>query len=375
MLTHVVIAACIGLGAALVPDAADAQTMNATRMPVFNEDGTLTFQIRAPQAQTVALRISSLPRQDMTRADNGAWSVTIGPLDPEIYEYSYMVDGVPVIDPANPDIKLSLTPSVSLVEVPRRDGAPMYYTMRDDVSHGVLHHHPHHSRVIGDNREYIVYTPPEYDPGRAEAYPVMYLLHGLSDDQNGWVAAGRANFILDNLIAAGEAVPMVIVMPLGYAPQTETVEGSPWTGWFLGGIPNYSNYVTTELIPRVEAEYNVSDDPDDRAVVGLSMGGAQSLYLGLSHSDTFTWIGAFSSAIQGTGFAGLATDAARLNRNLHLFWIGCGEDDGLLRANRTFIDVLDERGIKYTVNITPGAHEWKVWRSNLHALAPKLFRE
>ena len=375
MLNPFVIAACIGIGAAFAPDAAFGQTMNATRMPLFNEDGTLTFRLRAPQAQTVALRISSLPMQDMARAENGTWSVTLGPLDPEIYEYSYIVDGVPVIDPANPLIKLSLTPSVSMVEVPRRDGVPTFYEERAEVEHGVLHHHNHHSRVVGDNRAYVVYTPPGYDSSRAEAYPVMFLLHGLSDDQNGWVVSGCANFILDNLIAMNRATPMVVVMPYGYAPQTETVEGSPWDGWFLGGVPNYANYVTTELLGLIEEQYNVSDDPDDRAVAGLSMGGAQSLYIGLNNTDTFTWIGAFSSAIQGNGFAELATDAARINRDLHLFWIACGSDDGLMQANQAFLDVLDERGIRHTTSISGGGHEWKNWRIYLNDLAPLLFRE
>ena len=246
------------------------------------------------------------------------------------------------------------------------------------VPHGVIHHHFYKSGVVGDDRDFFVYTPPGYDPREKQAYPVLYLLHGFSDDASGWTSVGRANVILDNLIAQGKAKPMLVVMPLGYG-DPEIL--APTSGGFDNSALRQRNFdrfrqaLLTEVIPQVEAAYSVKKDLNSRAIAGLSMGGAESLLTGLNNLDKFAGIGAFSSGgMCGSFDEKFPTLDTKANQQLHLLWIACGKDDDLIKFNREFRTWLVSNGIQHVDIETPGMHAWMVWRRNLTEFAPLLFR-
>jgi enterochelin esterase family protein len=246
------------------------------------------------------------------------------------------------------------------------------------VPHGEIHHHLYHSKVVGDERGYFVYTPPGYDPRGKQTYPVVYLLHGYSDDADAWTAVGRSNVILDNLISRGKAKPMLIVMPLGYGAPDILLPGSGGLhdpGITQRNFDRFREALLTEVIPRVEAEYLVRKDRESRAIAGLSMGGAESLLVGLNTLNDFAWIGAFSSGgitlDFDKEFPGLNVSA---NAQLRLLWIACGTDDQLIEINRTLRAWLASKAIQHADIETPGAHTWLVWRRNLTEFAPLLFR-
>jgi enterochelin esterase family protein len=246
------------------------------------------------------------------------------------------------------------------------------------VPHGEVHHHFYKSGVVGDDRGFFVYTPPGYDPRGKQSYPVLYLLHGYSDDANAWTAVGRANVILDNLIAQGKAKPMLVVMPLGYgAPEVL----APNSGVFRDRALTQRNFdkfreaLLKEVIPRVEGEYLVVKDRNARAVAGLSMGGSESLLTGLNTLKQFAWIGAFSSGGISEEFdkefPGLGAKAGPQPR---LLWVACGTDDRLIEINRKFRAWLASKEIQHVDIETPGAHTWMVWRRNLTEFSSLLFR-
>jgi enterochelin esterase family protein len=249
----------------------------------------------------------------------------------------------------------------------------------NDVPRGEVHRHFYRSAIVGDDRDYYVYTPPGYDPSGKKLYPVLYLLHGFSDDASGWTAVGRANVILDNLIAEGKAKPMLIVMPLGYGAPEIVTRGGPSLRDPALRTRNYDKFrdaLFSEVIPQVEKGYKVAKDRNARAIAGLSMGGAESLYIGLNALDRFGWVASFSAGGASEDFS--ATYPA-LNSStassLHLLWIACGTDDRLIAPNRQFREWLTSKDVKHTDIETPGAHTWMVWRRNLAALAPLLFQE
>jgi len=342
--------------------------------PQVDADHNVTFRLRAPNAKEVSVTLEGAKPMPMQRDDNGVWTATGGPLDPDYYGYFFVADGANLIDPLNPLLKPNLILTQNMVHVP---GPPSLPWELNDVSHGVVHHHFYHSGVVGDDRDFYIYTPPGYDPAAAKLYPVLYLLHGYSDMASGWSAVGLANVILDNLIAQGKAKPMLVVMPLGYgAPEVVQRTGPPVRNPDLWkkNMDRFRDALLTEVIPQVEKSYRAAKDRDQRAVAGLSMGGAESLYTGLNALDRFAWIGAFSSGGLGEDFGpefpGLGSKA---NKQLHLLWIACGTDDRLLAPNRKFREWLTTKGVHHTDIDTPGAHTWMVWRRNLAAFAPLLF--
>src|SRR5689334_19823810 len=263
--------------------------------PEVKADHSVTFRFRDPNAKEVFLAREGAQRVPMQKDEQGVWSVTTDPLPPDLYGYSFIADGVALIDPVNSAMKPNLLNTTSLVHVPGPASLPWEI---NDVPRGEVHHHFYRSKVIGDDRDFYVYTPPGYDPGAKALYPVLYLLHGYSDSANGWSAVGRAHVILDNLIAQGKAKPMLIVMPLGYGAPEIVSRGGPTLRDASARDRNYSRFrdaLFTEVIPQVEKSYRVSKDRNARAIAGLSMGGAESLYTGLNAVDRFAWIGAFSS--------------------------------------------------------------------------------
>ncbi len=307
----------------------------------------------------------------MTKAADGLWTYTSAPLAPEIYSYVLKVDDVTILDPDSHHFVPNYLSQDSMFIV---GGTPAEPWEETDVPHGEIHRHFYSSKIVGDRRDYYVYTPPNFD--REKKYPVLYLLHGFSDTSDAWIVVGRANFILDNLIAQGKAKPMIVVMPLGY--------GEPKVlnyGW--GDMPaelrqrNRDKFVDTlleEVIPQVESEYPVERSADGRAIAGLSMGGAETLYAGLGHMNEFGWIASMSAGLHGEPSTQVPRFDAQQTRNLKLLWIACGKDDHLIKANRAFKDWLTSQNVKFTSVETEGDHDWPVWRHNLIDLVQLLFR-
>jgi len=345
--------------------------------PEVHSDKSATFRFRAPNAKEVILRREGTTEPlPMQKDDSGVWTVTTAPLPPDYYGYSIIVDGQRAIDPFNPLLKPNLLSTENMVHVP---GPPSLPWELNDVPHGEIHHHFYRSAVANDDRDYYVYTPPAYDPAAKTTYPVLYLLHGYSDDASGWSAVGRANVVLDNLIAQGKAKPMIVVMPLGYGTM-EMVR----VGW--GGLSNHPEVreqnltrfreaLLTEVMPKVENEYRIAKNRDSRAIAGLSMGGSESLLTGLNNLDKFAWIGAFSAGGLPEPFEkDFPNFDSKANQQIQLLWIACGTEDRLITANRNLREWLKTKGVNHTDIETPGMHTWMVWRRNLADFAPLLFR-
>ena len=365
------------LAVLLLAATAQAQTPPAPLVsPEVHADKSVTFRFRAPNDKEVAVSLEGVPKPfPMQKDDLGVWSVTTGPLAPDYYGYTIIADGVGMFDPSNHAVKPNFLGRSSIVHVP---GPASLSWETGNVPHGEIHHHFYKSGVVGDDRDFYVYTPPGYDPRGKQTYPVLYLLHGFSDDASAWTAVGRANVILDNLIAQGKAKPMLVVMPLGYgAPEVLSRGFGAFRDRALTdrNFDRFREAFLTEVIPRVEDEYLVIKDRNSRAIAGLSMGGSESLLTGLKTLDKFGWIGAFSSG-------GITEDFdkefpaldAKSAEQLRLLWIACGTDDRLIDINRKIRAWLATKNIKHADIETPGAHTWMVWRRNLTEFSSLLFR-
>jgi enterochelin esterase-like enzyme len=343
--------------------------------PEMHPDGSMTFRFLAPNAKDVKLDLEGAESVAMQRDEQGLWSLTTSPLSADYYGYAFVVDGVRLIDPSNPLLKPNLLATENAVHVPGPASLPWEL---NDVPHGEIHHHFYKSTIAGDDRDYYVYTPAGYDPSAQRTYPVLYLLHGFSDDASGWTAVGRANVILDNLIAQGKAKPMIVVMPLGYGTMEMIRVG--WDAWSHPDLrkQNFDKFresLLREVMPRAEGEYRITKDRNARAIAGLSMGGSESLLTGLNNLDKFAWIGAFSSGGMPEDFkAAFPSLDARANQQLHLLWVACGTDDRLIDVNRSLREWLKAKGVQHTDIETPGGHTWMVWRRNLAEFAGLLFR-
>ena len=361
----------------LLPDPGLAQTPPPPVVsPEVHQDNRITFRFRAPYAKMVELTLEGVPNPfPMQKDEQGVWSFTTDPLAPDFYGYAFLADGVHLIDPSNALLKPNLLNTENQVHIP---GPLSLAWEMNDVPHGEIHHHFYKSSVVGDQRDFYVYTPPNYNPRGKQTYPVLYLLHGYSDDASGWTAVGRAHVILDNLIAEGKAKPMLVVMPLGYgAPAMLTLGFGAFRHTEIRD-ENFSKFreaLLTEVMPRVEASYLVAKDRNSRAIAGLSMGGSESLLTGLNSLDKFAWIGAFSSGgipeDFDKDFPSLDANAAK---QIRLLWVACGTEDRLIEINRNFRKWLQSRNLPHADIETPGAHTWMVWRRNLAAFAPLLFR-
>jgi enterochelin esterase family protein len=348
------------------------------RSPEVSRDRRVTFRFQAPNAKQVTLALEGSRPAPMTRDEKGVWSVTTEPLEPDYYTYSFYVDGVNHSDPSNPlAIPRVAGGFENLVHV-RGDTALLWE--RDQAPAGTLHRHLYFSKTAGEHREFLVYTPPGYDPSARRSYPVLFLLHGVTEDHHAWIIAGRADAILDNLIAQRKAKPMLVVFPLGYGfnnPAERVFDLFRIGADQKKMMGDFAITVLDEILPLVEKEYRASKSRADRAIAGLSMGGAQATYIGLNHPDRFGWIGAFSSAYVMYGadrgrFFPKIDGASRPEPRL--LWIACGREDFLYGANRQFREWLKTKGVAFTPVDTPGAHTWRVWRRNLTEFLPLLFR-
>jgi enterochelin esterase-like enzyme len=343
--------------------------------PEVHSDDSVTFRFRAPNAKEVKVDLEGAEAVALQRDEQGLWSVSTAPLRPDYYGYVFVADGVHLIDPSNPLLKPNLLATENAVHVPGPASLPWEL---NDVPHGEVHHHFYKSAVAGDDRDYYVYTPPGYDSSAQRTYPVLYLLHGFSDDASGWTAVGRANVILDNLIAQGKAKPMIVVMPLGYG--TMEMIRLAWDAWSHPDLrkQNFDKFreaLLQEIIPRTDSEYRITKDRNARAIAGLSMGGSESLLTGLNNLDKIAWIGAFSSGGIPEDFKGdFPSLDVKANEQLHLLWIACGTEDRLITVNRNLREWLKSKGVKVTEIETPGMHTWMVWRRNLAEFADLLFR-
>jgi len=351
--------------------AAQAQPAPEVVSPDVLPDGRVTFRILAPAAASVAVEgIRHLPAQPMARDATGLWSVTVGPLAPDIYSYTLAVDGATVTDPHDRDIKRYFS-SESLFEVP---GNPPILASVQPVPHGVLHHQVYASRARGGDGGVWVYTPPGYDPRAQALYPVVYLLHGFGDREEAWIETGRANTIADNLIAQGRIRPLIIVMPYGHPYPVGMRDRDKDYG--AKNTAAMQEDVLGALIPLIERDYRADARAERRAIVGLSMGGRQALTIGLGNPGVFEWVGAFSAGIPEAGLGaaplGAVRDPAKRPR---LLWIAVGREDTLLKRNEAFHAWLEKEGVAHTWTVSDGGHEWPVWRSYLPEFLELVFRE
>jgi enterochelin esterase family protein len=347
--------------------------------PEVAADRHVTFRILAPKAEEVLLSGSDIPGVGrgaaMTKDPNGVWEVTLGPIESGAYRYNFNVDGVSVIDPRNPSTSESNMNTWSLVYVPGAD-----FMDTKDVPHGAVAEVTYYSRSLKRFRRMHVYTPPGYESGQGK-YPIFYLLHGASDCDDSWTSVGRAGFILDNLIAAKKAKPMVVAMPAGH------------TGAFRFGGPRptvdeFAQDFLNDLKPYVETHYRVYTDCQHRAMAGLSMGGGQTINIAFPHLEDFAYIGVFSSGIFSLGRRGQQNDSqpsweeqnkdvldnTELKKGLKLVWFATGREDFLIETSRKTVELLKKHGFDVVFKETDGAHTWINWRNYLNEFAPQLFQ-
>ena len=348
-------------------------------------DDTITFRYAVPSAKRVEVAVDAyLKPLPMKKDGGGVWTLRTAVLPPEIYQYRFIEDGVTKLDPFNADTVKNYVSLSNMVLLPAHSAAAWEL---QEIPHGRVDHHlytTHVAKHLPENQEgYVVYTPPGYDGMRKGGYPVLYLLHGWSDTEDAWDSNGHANAMLDSLMAEGKIVPMIVVMPLGYGDLQFVRHGfGVWDDppQITENLGLYSTMLLTEIIPAVEREYAVAPGRENRAIAGLSMGGLESLTIGLNHTDAFAYVGGMSSAIFG-GKAGnepvFEADIPKLDAkkaDLKLLWVACGKTDGLIKANRDFVAWTKAKGFDTVAVETEGAHTWLTWRPNLLELAPLLFR-
>jgi enterochelin esterase family protein len=363
----------------------------AVRSPEVSADRTVVFRLSAPQAQFVRVNGSDMPvlaagrgasgsisAGQMTKGEDGVWSVTLGPLDPGAYRYNFNVDGVTVIDPRNSSISESNTNVWSLVYVP---GSDVMDTRQ--VPHGAVAAVTYYSTALGRFRRMHVYTPPGYEAGGSQKYPIFYLLHGAGDCDEAWTSVGRAGFIFDNLIAAKKIKPMVVVMPAGHT-NTTTPAGAP--------LDDFARDFLTDVMPHAEKNYRVMTDRAHRAIAGLSMGGSQTLNVAFHRLEQFAYIGVFSSGASLGGGRGAAAappapgptawetahladlDDPSLKKGTKLIWLSTGVTDGLMPNTRNTVEMLKKHGFAPVFKESPGGHTWINWRNYLAEFTPLLFK-
>jgi enterochelin esterase-like enzyme len=347
----------------------------ASFSPTISSDNKITFRLKAPKANDVNLLFGEwdIKPQKMSRDTAGNWAITIGPVAPGIYAYQFSVDGHLTIDLSNPSIKSGTEIYGSMVEIP---GKTPRFDQVQNVAHGTLKMHRYLSTPLKKLRGLYVYLPAGYDENTSTRYPVLYLRHGGGDNESSWSQiAGRADIILENLIAAKEALPMIIVMTNGLT------DGSWAGGSSKEGMESLEAELLKDVMPLIEKNYRTIAKKESRAIAGLSMGGGQAYVMGLKNLGKFSWIGEFSSGLlSDTSFnindraPGLFKNPESINKQLKLLWIGCGTDDPRIPGHISFSNNLRKLNIKHEVHNIPGGHEWRVWREELAAFMKKLFK-
>lgn len=342
--------------------------------PEVLSDRRVAFRLYAPQANDVTLRGPAGAPPAMARKDNGVWETTIGPLAPGVYQYSFNVHGVTVVDPSNQSVNETTNGLRNIVVIPGGEWTDLKAT-----PHGAVAEVLYPSKVLGRTRRLHVYTPPEYNAG-GERYPVFYLLHGAGDSDQSWNAIGRAGVILDNLIAAKRARPMIVVMPDGHT-RTGAERGTP------EARAEFLKEFLTDIVPLVERQYRVRAERNGRAIAGLSMGGGQTLNIAIPNLDTFAYVGVFSAGLSGGG-AGqpsaadafetanrTALDNERAKKGLKLLWFSTGRDDPAMANTKNALNLLKKHGFTPVFQESAGAHTWENWRDYLVIFAGEIFKD
>jgi enterochelin esterase family protein len=378
------LSAFVALFTALVlTSAMPAQPGRGPRGPVVvspdvKSDRTVVFRILAPKAETVGVFTTDIPGgfepRPLKKGDNGVWEATLGPIDAGTYRYLFSVDGVMTIDPRNQAVSESNGNVWSVVHVPGAD-----FMDTADVPHGAVAQITYRSSALGKDRRMHIYTPPGYEAG-TEKYPVFYLLHGAGDSDNSWTSVGRANFILDNLIAVKKAKPMVVVMPHGHTGPFSFI--APTTPGKNGPVGNgkFEDEFVKDIMPYVEKHYRVQTGQPNRAIAGLSMGGAQTLNLVASQPKDFGYVGVFSSAVIFGNAADWekqhkdALDDKAAKDGLKVLWFATGKDDFLIARTKETVELLKKHDFKPIFQETTGGHTWINWQKYLNEFAPQLFR-
>ncbi|HTV41490.1 MAG TPA: alpha/beta hydrolase-fold protein [Candidatus Sulfotelmatobacter sp.] len=338
--------------------------------PEIGLDDTVTFRLRVPNAGNVSVE-GQWPNGHaaMSKGPGGIWCVTTGPIPPGIWEYSFNVDGLEMIDPDNSMNKPMRLPTVSILDIKSHPAQPWDL---QNVPHGTVHWHTYFSSSLGRFRELAVYTPPGYENEKRKKFPVLYLQHGYGDNQETWVVHGKANMILDNLIASNRTRAMIIVMADGHAKLPVT---APDANFLSHNTDLFERDLLHDIMPLIARNYRVKRGPANTAIAGLSMGGGESLTIGINHPDIFGWVAGFSAATPTTGaLSGALQNPGKLNEKLRLLYIADGRDDFLLQRNEGFLSLLSSYNIKYEWHLTEGDHSWPVWRNYLADLVPRLFR-
>ena len=391
-----------GSGATLAGanDTAEPASSNVrnSESPTISADRRITFSIKAPEAINVQVAggdgLGQGPFQ-MTKGADGLWSVTTPPAVPGFHYYWFVLDGVSINDPGS-ETYFGYGKETSGIEVP--EPGVDYYAI-ENVPHGEVRATWYLSRTTGEWRRALVYTPPDYDKNPKRRYPVLILQHGAGENETGWTKQGKANFILDNLIATNRMVPMIVVMDCGYATRAGTAPVSVAPGALLANFPiiasAFEDVILHDLIPNIDATYRTIPDREHRAMAGLSMGGMETLFVTLRHLDSFSYIGSFSgpflpginasSSADGaaprfdtkTAYGGAFADPTAFNSRVKLLWLGVGTAEpaqfriGIKAAE----DALTAAGVRVVYIESPQtAHEWQTWRRALYDFAPRLFR-
>jgi enterochelin esterase-like enzyme len=391
------------------------------RSPEILADGQVAVRLLAPDAQKVAIAgdwpdgIANDTSTAMTKGPNGVWTATLGPLRPDLWSYTFTVDGVSTLDPRNPLVRRDGTRLSSILVLP---GAETRDYQVNDVPHGTLQAIWYAAPALRlERRRAFVYLPAGYEAG-TQRYPVLYLLHGGGGDEDAWNNNGRATQILDNLISSGKAKPMIVVMPNGNATQQASpdyIAAPPGGGRGPGGPPGGGGpagpgtilppqSMVADLIPYIDKTFRTKADRDNRAIAGLSMGAAQSFYATFNNLDKFSWVGLFSGgytllpgvpvnipapanaanlrgpdltrSIDAEKLKALAPQLdAKANARLHLLYVSIGTRDTLTTTHEVFKKLLNDQGVKYQLTEIPGyVHAWPVWRVNLKDFLPRIFQ-
>ena len=335
--------------------------------PRILPDNSVIFRIKADNAREV-----KIGEYKLTKSDDGFWTVRTKPFTPGFHYYSVVVDGFTTIDPGSRTFFGGLRES-SGIEIP---GPESDFFAVKDVPHGAVRIEWYFSKTTNKWRRIFVYTPPGYDKDAATRYPVLYLQHGMGEDESGWTNQGHENFILDNLIAARQAVPMIVVNEHGTVPDPATALADH-ERWMLDNqFTEFDAVISRDLVPAIDQRFRTIADREHRALAGLSMGGAEAMRIGLHHLELFASIGLFSPAIGNLNpYRDYDGKLARANEQIRLLWIGVGRDDnmffpGVMKSHEAF----DKAGIRHVWVESDGAHTWSVWRKYLADFAPRLFR-
>ncbi|MEB2781176.1 alpha/beta hydrolase-fold protein [Algoriphagus sp. C2-6-M1] len=378
-----IIASSLFMGAVISAQAQEISAMQAPKVisPEVSADNSVSFRVFSPTANEVTINGSWMgfgEKLPLKKEENGVWTVTIDPLESSMYHYNFFIDGVSAIDPTNSQALRDGTRYASLLMVPG-EGSEIFQL--NEVAHGSLSQVWYESPSLDSYRRMYVYTPPGYD-SEQESYPVLYLLHGAGGDEDAWSALGRANEILDNLIAEGKAKPMIIVMTNGNAWQTSTLRTVP--GAAAPTRETYAKYqgqfeksLVEDVIPYIEKHFRAKANKENRAIAGLSMGGGHTITASIEYPGTFGYIGVFSSGIFNAN-----ADMAELEKKftalkasgVEKYWVGCGVDDFVMDSNKRLLSILDKTGFEHEYYESTGGHTWANWRDYLSIFAPQLFQ-